>query len=363
MESWQRHSQLKWNEIELPPRHWKWRMRHAAWYMAEQANQLWALGKRWHANFCTDMLNLAEFKGLVQPAIANLPTIIYFHENQFVYPNQEAKDRDLHFSITNFSSALAADAIWYNSKFNRDSMAAELEKLCNQWPDYPPRDQLQRIALKSKIVHPGIEPPAESRGTAAPKSPLHLVWAARWEHDKGPNDLLGLLRQLRSESFEFQLSLIGQSFRNTPNEFEQIKNEFSENIIHWGFQSSRQQYWKVLSSADVFLSTAKHEFFGLAACEAISAGLFPVLPNRLAYPELLSDLPVQAQSIFLYDEVTDAIKKIQSVGLCWDQFQQLQLSRQFQNRFAEAHQSKLMDQYLTELINFNADPPVSQSHD
>ncbi len=156
MECWQRYSQMNWLSLELPPRHWQWRMRHSAWHMAECANQLWENGTRWHANFCTDMLNLAEFKGLVRQEIARLPTVVYFHENQLSYPNKVPKNRDLHFGITNFSSALAADSIWFNSQFNRDSLFMEIQNLCQQWPDYKPTIQLGQIKSKSEIVSPGI---------------------------------------------------------------------------------------------------------------------------------------------------------------------------------------------------------------
>ena len=37
------------------------------------------------------------------------------------------------------------------------------------------------------------------------------------------------------------------------------------------------------------LSTARHEFFGIAVAEALRAGCLPWLPARLSYPELLPE--------------------------------------------------------------------------
>ena len=55
----------------------------------------------------------------------------------------------------------------------------------------------------------------------------------------------------------------------------------------------------MLQSMDVVISTAEHEFFGIAVCEAVWAGAVPVLPRRLSYPEL-----VTAES--LYDSTEHA---------------------------------------------------------
>ena len=56
-----------------------------------------------------------------------------------------------------------------------------------------------------------------------PKS-LRIVWAGRWEYDKGPQQLQAILRELRRQNVDFKLCLLGQAFRHQPPEFEAIKN-------------------------------------------------------------------------------------------------------------------------------------------
>jgi glycosyltransferase involved in cell wall biosynthesis len=84
-----------------------------------------------------------------------------------------------------------------------------------------------------------------------------------------------------------------------PHEFAAARAELASHIDHWGPVASRAEYLDCLSRADVFVSTALHEFFGLAVMESIALGLFPLLPKRLSYPELLGlDRDPAAQSFF-----------------------------------------------------------------
>ena len=83
-------------------------MRHSAVTLRAQIHDLGTPLDAWDLVWCSDMLNLAEFKGLLPPQIARLPAVAYFHENQLTYPVQVKDARDLHFGITNF---LAYDSL------------------------------------------------------------------------------------------------------------------------------------------------------------------------------------------------------------------------------------------------------------
>ncbi|MFT7629485.1 MAG: glycosyltransferase involved in cell wall biosynthesis [Mariniblastus sp.] len=301
---WIEHSRHDWTVLSLPPRHWKWRMRHASIHFAQEIKSLVAdapLDSQWDAIFCSDMLNVAEFKGLVgadqvlRQALAELPIILYFHENQFEYPTREGFKPDQHFPFTNFISALTADRIWFNSRFNFESMQRGLIRHGKRWPDFVPTTSMQSLSSRVEVQPPGICPPCfeleefqqQRIARAQAGQPIRIVWAARWEHDKNAEDLLAALKRLDSSGVPFQLSVLGQSFHYSPPAFEEIKQAFGDRIMRWGYQETRAAYGKALAESDVFVSTARHEFFGLAAAEAITTGLHPLFPNRLAYPELL----------------------------------------------------------------------------
>lgn len=308
IDSWIAYSSLSWQVLELPARHWKWRMRQSAVHFAAEVDRLYLAGHRWDMIVCTDMLNLAEFKGLLRTPVRELPCLVYFHENQFEYPDRQNRERDFHFAFTNFTTAVAADIVWFNSQFNRETMLGHLRRLSSSWPDFAPRQQIQQIADKAAIERPGVQ---FVSGTCRPMNvPLHLVWAARWEHDKNPAQFLEILKQLRVREFEFQLSVLGQGYTNVPREFATIADMFATEIRHWGFQSSRDDYLRILAEADVFLSTASHEFFGLSAVEAICCGCIPLLPNRLVYPEWLHTDVKPDRRQFLYESVDQAVEFI-----------------------------------------------------
>ena len=192
----------------------------------------------------------------------------------------------MHVPYTNFTSCLAATQVWFNTNWHREGFLHEMEKLLKRMPDYGHPGEIDRIRELSLIMPQGIHQPPER--TAERKSgPMRLVWAARWEHDKNAGDLYGALNLIREKGIDFQLSVIGESFRDVPKVFGLIREEFASHILRWGFQESREEYYQALLEADYFISTAEHEFFGVSLMEAASCGTVPLAPDRLAYPEVL----------------------------------------------------------------------------
>lgn len=274
-------------------------MRHAAITFAEAVNKRAAEGQTWDVLFCSDMLNLAEFLGLVADAIGRAASCVYFHENQLTYPVRFESERDYQFGVTNLTTALAATAVWFNSRFHRDEFHNALGRFLKRMPDHQPADVISRIREKSAVHPPGInKPPA---GRERKPGPMRILWAARAEHDKNPEDFFEALKKLKAEGIDFRLSVIGPRFREVPHVFAWAKDFFTDHIDRWGFQQDPADYTAALVEADVIVSTANHEFFGLSVAEAIAAGAFPILPRRLSYPELLDSVRSDRADEFFYD--------------------------------------------------------------
>ena len=283
-----------WTQLVLPGRHFSWRIR---------GNSMqWALGERptldqhYDLIVATSMVDLASLRGMV-PNLASIPSILYFHENQFQYPPSRTHQlRHLDPKMVTLYGALVADKLVFNSHYNQQSFIAGVDRLLSRLPEKMPVNVAQLLAQKSTVLPVPLNSlktvnPPQAFDTLWPKragdhTPLRLVWAARWEYDKGPKQLQNLLRQLVITGVQFKLCILGQQFRQQPVEFEQIATEFASHIVQFGYAESRHQYLNWLAGADMVLSTALHEFQGLSVLEAVQLGCTPIVPNRLVYPEL-----------------------------------------------------------------------------
>jgi len=299
LDGWTAYSQHQWTILGLPAHKWKWRMRHAAISLAEQVESLPTDEPPFDLLFCSDMLNLAEFVGLTGTPFNSLPSIAYFHENQLTYPVRDESERDLHFGMTNFTTAIAATEVWFNTVYHRDSFLDALKRMLKNMPDYNCFDCVDQIRAKSQVLAQGIEPMPERKKRLP--GPPRLLWAARWEFDKNPEMFFKALFHLAEAGEDFQVNVIGQHFDTIPEIFEQARSRLGDKIVRWGYQTSREEYVCALGQADIVVSTADHEFFGVSVVEAVSAGAFPLLPERLSYPELFGLGLVPDARDFFYD--------------------------------------------------------------
>jgi glycosyltransferase involved in cell wall biosynthesis len=86
-------------------------------------------------------------------------------------------------------------------------------------------------------------------------------------------------------------------------------------VLHFGWADART-YARLLWQADIVVSTALHEFFGISVVEAAYCGCFPVLPRRLAYPEVL---PASHHDACLYDDFEGLLDRLRWALTCPDE--------------------------------------------
>lgn len=358
-----------WTVLTLPPRYFAWRLR---------GNSLsWAFGERevleqdYDLVFATSMTDLSALRGFV-PKLATTPTLVYFHENQFAYPESGKEYGSLEPKILNIYTALAADKILFNSHYNRDSFLQGVAKLLKKMPDQVPpgmvehltqHSQVLPVPLMDQLYHIGDDQAdsqdsrnsqpidiAWSGPATQSDNAIRIVWSARWEFDKGPDRLLAIMRELESRSVNYRMAIMGERFRKIPQEFNTIKQEFGHRLDQFGFAETRDKYLAWLSAGDIVLSTATHEFQGVAVLEAVVKGCIPVLPDREVYPELFG-------ADYIYPHYGTDIKKeakaaVDMIILRAEQINSGQLSVPDAQRFSW---SELSEQYRTEMVSLFAD--------
>lgn len=290
LEGLQRHVEADCTLLVLPARKWKMRMQLSAPWFATQVAALEVRDRWFDTILSSTFVDVAVLRVLLGRLAGWNPKArfcTYFHENQFAYPGRLADPAMLQFAAINFTTALASDAIAFNSRHNRDSFFSRSRAYVRKAADMEFCQEYERVMQESLVLYPGLDYTAIDGSKAPLRGDVPvIVWNHRWEHDKNPEEFFGALQRLRERCVDFRLIVLGQSFRDKPRCFTKAKQEFAENILHFGYASSRGDYVALLRQGDIVVSTANHEFFGLAVLEAVRAGCVPLLPNRLSYPEL-----------------------------------------------------------------------------
>ncbi|MEP1593238.1 MAG: DUF3524 domain-containing protein, partial [Halieaceae bacterium] len=266
-----------WTQLSLPARHFSWRVRGNPlhWSIAERAT----LEQPYDLLLATSMVDFATLRGLV-PSLARVPSILYFHENQFAYPQKPGQSSLLEARMVSLYSALAADRLVFNSAYNRTSFLGGCSELLSKLPDFVPASVVPDLTEKSLVIPvPVAVAPREEQGTAGytsggdyPERPLRLIWVGRFEYDKGGDRLLLLLQSLERTAIDYEIALLGQQFRDSPEAFATIEKGFGHRLVQFGFVEDTDQYHHWLNAADIVVSTAEHEFQGLAVMEAVICG-------------------------------------------------------------------------------------------
>jgi glycosyltransferase involved in cell wall biosynthesis len=288
-------------------RFWKWRMHGAHLTLAQNAAD--TLESPPDVVLASSMMNAAAFVGAARHVIGDAPVAVYFHESQFAYPLSPLDRPDQTYPMINWSSAAVADLPIFNSEYHRSLFFEQAERFLRQFPDRPHASLIPEVEARSIVLPVGVDLRRLGAPAGHSGEPTLILWNQRWEHDKGPDEFVDLIGEILKRGLDFKVAVVGERFVSAPESFDRLPGLLGDRLVAFGFLPD-DEYVEVLRSADVVVSTAHHEFFGIAIVEAVAAGAFPILPNRLVYPERI---PERYQEQCLYDDTAGLTGRVARV--------------------------------------------------
>ncbi|MDB5297276.1 MAG: glycosyl transferase, group 1 [Phycisphaerales bacterium] len=301
-----RHSRHRWRVLKLPPRRIERRLAVAANWFGEHLGRHAA--ERVDLLLTSEALNLANLLRLV-PALAAVPTVVYFHDNQLLPPTDPAaarrgSDRDGPLDLVNLNSAQAATEVWFNSVYHRQAFFALARAVVDRHPELAGRDPLAGIRDKARLVRPPVDVSAVDavrRGPDRPdRRPRTLFVDTRDAHVPLLNAAVGVLRRKR---VAFDLLTVGPTDALDPLVVRKAIPEHDDAAQLRG-----------MFTAAAFLSVRPSAPCDYQALRALAAGCRPVLPSAGVYPELLPPA-LHAGGLYPVDPTSLADRIALAVGL------------------------------------------------
>ena len=334
--------------LSLPGRHWKWRMHGGAVTLARKFVEG---GYQPDLILATDMLDLATFLGLIRSEVPHVPVAVYFHENQLSYPwsptDEDVKlKRDNHYRFVNYTTALAADRVFFNSHYHKTSFVESLSPFLSAFPDHRELDSIEGIQGKSAVLPLGLDLQRfdafrfELPATDKILPPL-ILWNHRWEYDKNPEDFFQCLFHLQNKGLQFEVAVLGEGYKKAPKIFNEAQARLGERILQFGYADSFGAYARWLWQADLLPVTSNQDFFGASAVEAVYCGCFPLLPDRLAFPEHLNNSDLRMHYYSSNGELVEMLESaILNIDEIRSQSRQTQVERYDWRRLAPQYDRK-----------------------
>ncbi len=165
-------------------------MRLAAVELLDEAAKAGRLDEPTDVIVATSLLSAADLRALLPGHLRRVPLVVYMHENQAAYPwsDHPAVDskRDVHFALTNLTSALAADLVIWNSRWNKQSFLSGMRGLIGRasaveldgWDDKVEHNHHGTMEFNDSNTHP--------RATWKPLELNPEQWSKR--HSNGHGD-------------------------------------------------------------------------------------------------------------------------------------------------------------------------------
>lgn len=125
-------------------------------------------------------------------------------------------------------------------------------------------------------------------GAASVKHVRTLIYFGRFSNNKRLEDLYALLRSLHSASTDWRLIIAGREFDITAFDLRNLaaKYQLGDHVsVH--ANPTDVELRGLIGNASYYICLSEHEGFGIAALEAMSAGLIPILSDIPPFRKLV----------------------------------------------------------------------------
>jgi alpha-1,3-mannosyltransferase len=160
-----------------------------------------------------------------------------------------------------------------------------------------------RAGARLALVENGIDP-SRFADAAAPTPTRTIICFGRFSRHKRVGDFFPLLARLRAENPAWRLIVAGRDSDQTSDELAAMANQAGvADAVRFVVNPSDLELRALIGEASYFACLSAYEGFGLAAVEAMSAGLFPILSDIPPFLRLVNDTKIG----LIHDFATPAI--------------------------------------------------------
>jgi len=287
--------------MSFPGKKWERKVCNAGVDFADRINrEFWA--RDFDMIVTTDLMNLGDLKTLQRAYIQDMPLVMLWHEHQLHWPSEGLRSAgDYNLLMANVTSALTANWNFFESDWSLESFFVKLRDLMS--------DQIyDLIRKKSSVLYMGVDLRSLDQYRIEKQYETStIIFSHRLEPDKNPGEFFRALEVLKLENLDFKVIVTGQALGKTPPEVERGIEMLGDRVLHYGYVESYEEFCKLQWKANIAVSTALHEYFGLAVVENLYCQNWPILPNRLTYP---SFLPKEYHAEHLYENFDDLVNKL-----------------------------------------------------
>jgi alpha-1,3-mannosyltransferase len=142
---------------------------------------------------------------------------------------------------------------------------------------------------KLQVIENGvdIEKYANQGATALQPS---LIYFGRWSINKGLLPALELFAALHRQHPEWRFTIAGREYDHTAAELQQKINSLGlQGAVQLAPNPSDEEIRQLIRQSSYFLCLSRHEGFGIAPIEAMSAGLTPILSDIPPFRRLVDE--------------------------------------------------------------------------